>query len=84
MLNQQLYYGVNNKMKNEIVKIQNVIKQYDKKTRALNNLDLIIEKGEWTSIMGPSGSGKTTLLNIIGCLDSPTSGKLIINGKEIN
>jgi len=75
---------VNNKMTNEIVKIQNVIKQYDKKTRALNNLDLIIEKGEWTSIMGPSGSGKTTLLNIIGCLDSPTSGKLIINGKEIN
>ena len=67
----------------EIVKIQNVVKQYDKKTRALDNLNLSIKKGEWTSIMGPSGSGKTTLLNIIGCLDSPTNGKVIINGREI-
>jgi len=66
----------------EIVKIQNVVKQYDKKTRALDNLNLSIKKGEWTSIMGPSGSGKTTLLNIIGCLDSPTNGKVIINGRE--
>jgi len=67
----------------EIVKIQKVVKQYDKKTRALDNLNLSIKKGEWTSIMGPSGSGKTTLLNIIGCLDSPTNGKVIINGREI-
>jgi len=67
----------------EIVKIQNLVKQYDKKTRALDNLTLSIEKGEWTSIMGPSGSGKTTLLNIIGCLDSPTNGKVVIDGKEI-
>ncbi len=67
----------------EIVKIQNLVKQYDKKTRALDNLTLSIEKGEWTSIMGPSGSGKTTLLNIIGCLDSPTNGKIVIDGKEI-
>ena len=66
----------------EIVKIQNLVKQYDKKTRALDNLNLSIKKGEWTSIMGPSGSGKTTLLNIIGCLDSPTNGKVIINGRE--
>lgn len=66
----------------EIVKIQNLVKQYDKKTRALDNLTLSIEKGEWTSIMGPSGSGKTTLLNIIGCLDSPTNGKIVIDGNE--
>ena len=67
----------------EMVNIQNLVKQYDKKTRALDNLTLSIEKGEWTSIMGPSGSGKTTLLNIIGCLDSPTNGKVVIDGKEI-
>jgi len=67
----------------EIVKIQNLVKKYDKKTRALDNLTLSIEKGEWTSIMGPSGSGKTTLLNIIGCLDSPTNGKVVIDRKEI-
>jgi len=65
-----------------MVNIQNLVKQYDKKTRALDNLTLSIEKGEWTSIMGPSGSGKTTLLNIIGCLDSPTKGKVVIDGKE--
>ena len=66
----------------EMVNIQNLVKQYDKKTRALDNLTLSIEKGEWTSIMGPSGSGKTTLLNIIGCLDSPTNGKVVIDRKE--
>jgi len=82
MLNLQLYCEVNKKMTYEMVNIQNLVKQYDKKTRALDNLTLSIEKGEWTSIMGPSGSGKTTLLNIIGCLDSPTNGKVVIDGKE--
>lgn len=69
-------------MTNDIVKIQNLTKQYGEKTRALDMLTLSIKKGEWTSIMGPSGSGKTTLLNMIGCLDSPTNGKIMINGKE--
>lgn len=69
-------------MSNDIIRIKNITKQYDEKTRALDNLSLSIKKGEWTSIMGPSGSGKTTLLNIIGCLDSPTGGNIFINGTE--
>lgn len=51
-------------------------------TCALKNVSLTIEKGEWANIMGPSGSGKTTLLNLIGCLDSPTEGSLVVNGIE--
>ena len=69
-------------MSDDVIRIKNLTKQYDEKTRALDNLSLTIKKGEWTSIMGPSGSGKTTLLNIIGCLDSPTGGNIIINGTE--
>jgi len=70
-------------MANELIKVQNLTKIYDKKTYALNNLNISIKKGDWTSIMGPSGCGKTTLLNIIGCLDSPTNGSVFINGVEI-
>ncbi len=51
---------------------------------ALNGVDLIIEKGEFTAIVGPSGSGKTTLLNIIGGLDEPTGGKAFIRGTDIS
>ncbi len=60
---------------------KNLIKKYDT-TCALKDASFTIEKGEWVNIMGPSGSGKTTLLNLIGCLDSPTSGSLIVNGVE--
>jgi putative ABC transport system ATP-binding protein len=49
---------------------------------AVNGLDLTIEKGEFLSIVGPSGSGKTTLLHLLGCLDVPTSGKVVIDGRE--
>jgi len=70
-------------MENHVIDIKNISKIYENNTRALDNLSLIIKQGEWTSIMGPSGSGKTTLLNVIGCLDSPTNGKVIINGEEI-
>ena len=70
-------------MENHVINIKNISKIYENNTRALDNLSLIIKQGEWTSIMGPSGSGKTTLLNVIGCLDSPTNGKVIINGEEI-
>ena len=69
-------------MSSDIIRIKNITKQYDEKTRALDNLSLSIKKGEWTTIIGPSGSGKTTLLNIIGCLDSPTGGNIFINGTE--
>ncbi|MCZ7383526.1 MAG: ABC transporter ATP-binding protein [Candidatus Methanoperedens sp.] len=60
---------------------KNLIKKYDT-TCALKDASFTIEKGEWVNIMGPSGSGKTTLLNLIGCLDSPTSGSLLVNGIE--
>ena len=51
---------------------------------ALRGIDIKIAKGEFTAIAGPSGSGKTTLLNIIGCLDVPTKGKILINGTNVN
>jgi putative ABC transport system ATP-binding protein len=50
---------------------------------SLNKVDLEIRRGEWISIMGPSGSGKTTLLNILGGLDRPTSGQLVVDGVEV-
>ncbi|MCS7231071.1 MAG: ABC transporter ATP-binding protein [Elusimicrobiota bacterium] len=66
--------------------LKNVSKVYQKgkiKVEALKNINLEIEKGEFVVIMGPSGSGKTTLLNIIGCLDIPTEGEIIYNGKTL-
>lgn len=51
-------------------------------TRALRGVDLKIESGEFTALVGPSGSGKTTLLQIIGCLDLPTTGTVLINGRD--
>ncbi len=55
----------------------------DVQTRALNNVNLQIEQGEFVAIMGPSGCGKSTLLNILGTLDTPTSGKYFIHEKEM-
>jgi putative ABC transport system ATP-binding protein len=51
--------------------------------RALQGVDLVVEQGEFLSVMGRSGSGKTTLLNLLGCLDRPTQGKVFINGVEV-
>jgi putative ABC transport system ATP-binding protein len=70
-------------MSEEIIKLRNIKKYYDENTHVLENLNLVINKGAWTSIMGPSGSGKTTLLNIIGCLDSATAGSVFINGTDV-
>jgi putative ABC transport system ATP-binding protein len=67
-----------------IVELRNVVKEYPlgKLTvKALHNVDLRMEKGEFTVIMGPSGSGKTTLLNMVGCVDVPTSGEVLVDGK---
>jgi len=70
-------------MSEEIIRLKNLKKYYDENTHVLEDLNLKIDKGAWTSIIGPSGSGKTTLLNIIGCLDSATAGSVFINGTEI-
>jgi putative ABC transport system ATP-binding protein len=68
----------------EMLKVQQLSKVYGGKVsyRALSNIDLTIEQGEFVGIMGPSGSGKTTLLNMISTIDSPTSGEVLINGKN--
>jgi putative ABC transport system ATP-binding protein len=66
--------------------LENVTKVYrkgDNEVRALDGVDLDIEAGEFLTVVGPSGSGKTTLLNILGCLDSPTEGRMVYDGQEL-
>ena len=70
-----------------IISIQNLYKTYNSSqipVHALNGIDLSFDKGEFAAIVGPSGSGKTTLLNMIGGLDDPDQGQVIIDGTEIN
>lgn len=66
-----------------IVQAVELTKLYDGKTCALDRVNLEVRRGEWLSVMGPSGSGKTTLLNLIGCLDRPSSGTLLVDGTEV-
>ena len=70
----------------EVVKVENVSRVYKIgkiNTQALRGVDLCIENGEFTALIGPSGSGKTTLLQMIGCLDQPTTGHVLINNKDV-
>ena len=71
----------------KIVELKNVSKSYkigEKEFKALNSINLSIKKGELVVILGPSGAGKSTLLNLIGGMDSPTSGEVIIDGENIS
>lgn len=71
----------------KVIEIKNLEKTYNDsevKVHAVNGVSLSFEEGEFTAIVGPSGSGKTTLLNMLGGLDLPTSGEIIIGGQQIN
>lgn len=70
-----------------MIQISNMFKEYkmgDNIVTALNNVSLTIDKHEYVSIIGPSGSGKSTLMNMLGCLDTPTSGTYILDGHEVS
>ena len=70
-----------------MIETKNLTKEYEvgsQKVKALDGIDLNVDKGEFISIMGPSGSGKTTLMNIIGCLDSPSNGSYTLNNKSVS
>jgi putative ABC transport system ATP-binding protein len=69
------------------IKLENVVKIYkfgDHELKVLDNISIIIENGEFVCIMGPSGSGKSTFMNIVGCLDTPTSGKYFFEGVDVS
>jgi putative ABC transport system ATP-binding protein len=66
-----------------LLELKNIYKIYGD-LHALDGVDLKVEKGEWVSIMGPSGSGKSTLMNIIGCMDKPTNGEILLDGSDIS
>lgn len=65
-----------------LLELKNVYKIYGD-LHALDNVNLTIDQGEWVAIMGPSGSGKSTAMNIIGCMDKPTSGEVLLDGQNI-
>jgi putative ABC transport system ATP-binding protein len=66
----------------KLVQVESLTKQYGN-VRALDSLSFEVEEGEWIAIMGPSGSGKTTLINILGGLDTPTSGQALVGGTDV-
>ncbi|PID28074.1 MAG: macrolide ABC transporter ATP-binding protein [Candidatus Cloacimonadota bacterium] len=73
-------------MEKEVIKIENLCKRYSlgsETVNALDSINLSVSKGEFVAIMGSSGSGKSTLMNILGCLDSPTSGSYCLNGLDV-
>ena len=70
----------------EILRVENLCKTYgegESKVDALKNVSFSLEKGEFAAVIGESGSGKSTLLNCIGALDAPTSGEILIDGRNL-
>ncbi|MGE5420998.1 MAG: ABC transporter ATP-binding protein [Chloroflexota bacterium] len=71
----------------KVIEIQNIVKNYQIGSvivRALRSVSIDIKRNEYVAIMGPSGSGKSTLMNLLGCLDTPTSGAYILNGTDVS
>lgn len=74
-------------MKQSIIEIKDIRRNFplgSETVYVLKGVDLVIDKGDYVALMGPSGSGKSTLMNILGCLDTPTSGTYILNGKDVS
>ena len=74
-------------MSNSVIHLEDICKSYfmgSQELKILKALNIDILRNEYVALMGPSGSGKSTLMNILGCLDSPTSGKYILNGKDVS
>jgi putative ABC transport system ATP-binding protein len=71
----------------KVIEIHNIVKNYQVGSvivRALRSVSIDINRNEYVAIMGPSGSGKSTLMNLLGCLDTPTSGSYILNGTDVS
>ncbi len=68
----------------ELCRIEKLYLMGEEEVHALHGVDLSIARNEYVAIMGPSGSGKSTLMNIIGCLDTPTSGQYLLNGSDVS
>ncbi|WP_347068588.1 ABC transporter ATP-binding protein [Flavobacterium sp. WV_118_3] len=74
-------------MTKPIIEIKEITRDFplgNETVYVLKGIDLTINKGEYVALMGPSGSGKSTLMNILGCLDTPTAGEYILNGKDVS
>lgn len=74
-------------MANSLIEIKDIKRNFvlgNEIVYVLKGIDLEIKKGEYVALMGPSGSGKSTLMNLLGCLDTPTSGSYILNGKDVS
>ena len=74
-------------MANPLINIKQIKRDFQLGSETINvlkGIDLQINKGEYVALMGPSGSGKSTLMNLLGCLDTPTSGTYILNGKDVS